>query len=48
MGNRGVELGTIEARELADLTVVIGDPTADVVVQRDLNNIELVLKDGVA
>jgi len=47
MGKRGEELGTIEEHKLADLVVVNGDPTADVLVHRDPNNIQLVLKDGV-
>jgi len=47
MGKRGEELGTIEEHKLADLIVVNGDPTADVLVHRDPNNIQLVLKDGV-
>ncbi len=47
MGARGAELGTIEVGKLADLIVVDGDPTSDVSVHRDPNNIKLVLKDGV-
>jgi len=47
MGKRGAELGTIEEHKLADLIVVNGDPTADVLVHRDPNHIQLVLKDGV-
>jgi imidazolonepropionase-like amidohydrolase len=47
MGKRGEELGTIEKHKLADLIVVNGDPTADVLVHRDPNNIQLILKDGV-
>ena len=46
MGHRGAELGTIEEGKLADLIVVDGDPTADVLVHRDPNNIRLVMKDG--
>lgn len=47
MGERGAELGLIEEGKLADVIVVNGDPTADVGVHRDPNNISLVVKDGV-
>ena len=47
MGERGKELGSIEAGRLADVIVVNGDPTTDVSVHRDPNNISLVVKDGV-
>jgi len=47
MGDRGAELGTIEEHKLADLIVVDGDPTRDVLVHRDANNIQFVLKDGI-
>jgi imidazolonepropionase-like amidohydrolase len=47
MGKRGADLGTIEEHKLADLIVVNGDPTADVLVHRDPTNIQLVMKDGV-
>jgi imidazolonepropionase-like amidohydrolase len=46
MGWRGAELGAIEEGKLADLIIVNGDPTADVLVHRDPTNIELVMKDG--
>jgi imidazolonepropionase-like amidohydrolase len=47
MGDRGAELGTIEEHKLADLIVVDGDPTEDVLVHRDPNNIQFILKDGI-
>ena len=46
MGARGADLGTIEAGKLADLIVVNGDPTTDVLVHRDPSHVELVVKDG--
>ncbi|HEB91190.1 MAG TPA: amidohydrolase family protein [Deltaproteobacteria bacterium] len=46
MGRRGERLGTIEHGKLADLIVVEGDPTSDVLVHRDPNNIRMVMKDG--
>jgi len=46
MGARGTELGLIEEGKLADVIVVNGDPTSDVGVHRDPNNISLVVKDG--
>ncbi len=47
MGRHGVELGEIVEGKLADLIVVDGDPTVDVSVHRDPDNVQLVLKDGV-
>jgi imidazolonepropionase-like amidohydrolase len=47
MGERGAELGTIEAGKRADLVLVAGDPTTDVLVHRDPRNVRLVVKDGV-
>lgn len=46
MGRHGTELGEIKAGKLADLLVVDGDPTEDVLVFRNPMNIQLVLKDG--
>ncbi len=46
MGRHGVDLGEIAEGKLADLVVLSGDPTSDVLVYRDPSNIELVLKDG--
>ena len=47
MGRHGEDLGEIAEGKLADLIVVNGDPTVDVLVHRDPSNIQLVLKDGV-
>ena len=47
MGRHGVDLGEIVPGKLADLIVVNGDPTKDVLVHRDPSNIQLVLKDGI-
>ncbi len=47
MGRHGVDLGEVIEGKLADLIVVDGDPTADVLVFRNPANIQLVLKDGV-
>lgn len=47
MGRHGVDLGEIAEGKLADLLVVEGDPTEDVLVFRNPANIQLVLKDGV-
>jgi imidazolonepropionase-like amidohydrolase len=41
----GADLGTIEPGKLADLTIVDGDPLADI---RDLRRTRRVVKDGVA
>ena len=46
MGRHGTELGEIKEGKLADLIVVDGDPTDDVLVFRDPGNVQLVLKDG--
>jgi imidazolonepropionase-like amidohydrolase len=46
MGRHGTDLGEIKEGKLADLIVVDGDPTVDVLVHRDPSNIQLVLKDG--
>ena len=43
---RGDELGTIGADKLADLVVVAGDPTQDIAVLADSDNIEAVIKGG--
>ncbi len=47
MGTRGSDLGAIEEGKLADLIVVNGDPTSDVGVHRDPQNIALVVKAGI-
>jgi len=47
MKKRGQDLGTIEKGKLADLIVVAGDPTSDVSLFRNPDNVALVLKDGV-
>jgi len=47
MGRHGVDLGEVIEGKLADLIVVEGDPTQDVLVFRNPANIQLVLKDGV-
>jgi imidazolonepropionase-like amidohydrolase len=47
MGTRGADLGAIEEGKLADLIVVNGDPTSDVGVHRDPQNIALVVKAGI-
>ena len=44
---RGKDLGRIEKGKLADLIVVAGDPTSDVSLFRNPENVGLVLKDGV-
>lgn len=44
---RGRELGRVEKGKLADLIVVAGDPTQDVSLFRNADNVALVLKDGV-
>ena len=46
MGRHGTKLGEIKEGKLADLIVVDGDPTDDVLVFRDPGNVQLVLKDG--
>jgi len=46
MGRHGVDLGEIQEGKLADLIVVQGDPTEDVLVFRDPGNVQLVLKNG--
>ena len=46
MGRHGVDLGEIQEGKLADLIVVEGDPTEDVLVFRDPGNVQLVLKNG--
>ena len=47
MKQRGKDLGTLEKGKLADLIVVAGDPTSDVSLFRNPDNVALVLKDGV-
>ena len=47
MGRHGADLGEVGVGKLADLLVVEGDPTADVLVFRNPANIQLVLKGGV-
>jgi imidazolonepropionase-like amidohydrolase len=42
----GDETGTLEAGKAADLVVVDGDPSADVGVLREPENVELVVRDG--
>lgn len=44
----GNDLGTIEAGKLADLVVVQGDPTQDIGVLREKDNIKIVMKEGQA
>ena len=44
---RGRDLGRIAKGKLADLVVVSGDPTADVSLFRDPDQLPLVMKDGV-
>jgi imidazolonepropionase-like amidohydrolase len=44
---RGQDLGRVEKGKLADLIVVAGDPTQDVSLFRNPDNVALVLKDGV-
>lgn len=46
MGRHGEALGEIVEGKLADLIVVEGDPTEDVLVFRDPGNVQLVVKDG--
>ena len=46
MGRHGEQLGEIAEGKLADLIVVAGDPTEDVLVFRNPANVQLVLKDG--
>ncbi|MGB0620336.1 MAG: amidohydrolase family protein [Myxococcota bacterium] len=46
MKRHGTELGEVKEGKLADLIVVQGDPTEDVLVFRDPSNVQLVLKDG--
>lgn len=43
---RGKELGRIQKGKLADLIVVAGDPTQDVSLFRNPDNVALVVKDG--
>ena len=43
---RGRELGRIAKGKLADLVVVAGDPTQDVSLFRNPDNVPLVVKDG--
>jgi imidazolonepropionase-like amidohydrolase len=43
---RGDELGTVEEGKLADLLVVAGDPTADITVLQDPDNLRAILKGG--
>jgi imidazolonepropionase-like amidohydrolase len=40
------ELGTLEAGKLADIIVVDGDPSRDIRVLQEKDNIKLVMKDG--
>ena len=47
MKSRGKDLGTVAKGKLADLIVVAGDPTSDVSLFRQPDNVALVLKDGV-
>ncbi|OGA47617.1 MAG: hypothetical protein A3F74_23040 [Betaproteobacteria bacterium RIFCSPLOWO2_12_FULL_62_58] len=39
-------LGTLEAGKLADIVIVDGDPSRDVRVLQDKDNIKLVMKEG--
>jgi imidazolonepropionase-like amidohydrolase len=47
MKARGKDLGRVAKGKLADLIVVAGDPTSDVSLFRNPDNVALVLKDGV-
>ncbi len=42
----GNDLGTLEAGKLADLLVIDGDPSRDIRVLQEKDNIKLVMKDG--
>lgn len=46
MKKHGTDLGEVKEGKLADLIVVEGDPTEDVLVFRNPGNVQLVLKDG--
>jgi imidazolonepropionase-like amidohydrolase len=46
MKHKGRELGTLEAGKLADLLVVDGNPTENVSILRELDRLEMVMKDG--
>ena len=43
---RGNELGIIAKGYLADLLLVRGDPTADVRILQDKDNLMMIMKDG--
>ena len=43
---RAAELGTVEAGKLADLLVVDGDPSVDIGVLRDRDNLKAIVKGG--
>ncbi len=43
---RADDLGTIEAGKLADLLVVDGDPSVDIEILQDANNLLAIVKDG--
>jgi len=42
------DLGTLEAGKIADVVVVDGDPSHDITVLHDKNNIRMVMKEGEA
>jgi len=42
----GDKLGTIEPGRIADIVIVNGDPSRDISLLGDRNNIRAVLKDG--
>jgi imidazolonepropionase-like amidohydrolase len=44
----GKDVGTLEAGKLADVVVVDGDPSRDITVLHDKNNIRMVMKEGEA
>ena len=46
MKHKGTEVGTLEVGKLADLVVVDGDPTDNVSILRELDRLQVVMKDG--